>query len=185
MKRCELCDSLAKVYCESDQANLCWDCDANVHSANFLVAKHSRSLLCHVCQSLTPWTGTGHKLGPTLSVCNNCVNNSGCREERGREDDEEGDNDDGDDDDDDDDDLDREEDGDEDEDEENGDGGNDHGGEDDEENQVVPWSSTPPPPVSSPSNDSEECSSRFCDSDGGISKSRRAFSSKHRRGTVP
>ncbi|KAJ6978916.1 hypothetical protein NC653_027179 [Populus alba x Populus x berolinensis] len=133
MKRCELCDSLAKVYCESDQANLCWDCDANVHSANFLVAKHSRSLLCHVCQSLTPWTGTGHKLGPTLSVCNNCVNNSSCREERGREDDEEGDNDD----DDDDDDLDREEDGDEDEDEENGDGGNDHGGEDDEENQNV------------------------------------------------
>ncbi|KAG6754768.1 hypothetical protein POTOM_040562 [Populus tomentosa] len=94
MKRCELCDSLAKVYCESDQANLCWDCDANVHSANFLVAKHSRSLL-------------------------------------------------------------------------------------------FPWSSTPPPPVSSPSNDSEECSSRFCHSDGGISKSRRAFSSKHRRGTVP
>ncbi|KAJ6416481.1 hypothetical protein OIU84_002359 [Salix udensis] len=69
MKRCELCDSLAKVYCESDQANLCWDCDANVHSANFLVAKHSRSLLCHVCQSLTPWSGTGPKLGPTLSVC--------------------------------------------------------------------------------------------------------------------
>ncbi|KAF9672247.1 hypothetical protein SADUNF_Sadunf11G0021200 [Salix dunnii] len=73
MKRCELCDSLAKVYCESDQANLCWDCDANVHSANFLVAKHSRSLLCHVCQSLTPWTGTGPKLGPTLSVCNSCI----------------------------------------------------------------------------------------------------------------
>ncbi|KAJ6377063.1 hypothetical protein OIU76_026096 [Salix suchowensis] len=159
MKRCELCDSLAKVYCESDQANLCWDCDANVHSANFLVAKHSRSLLCHVCQSLTPWSGSGPKLGPTLSVCNECVSKSSCREERRSEEDEEGDSDDG------------EEDGDEeedsDEDEENGDGGNDLGGEDEEENQVVPWSSTPPPPVSSPSNNSEGYSGRFCDSGGG------------------
>ncbi|KAJ6706910.1 ZINC FINGER PROTEIN CONSTANS-LIKE 10 [Salix viminalis] len=87
MKRCELCDSLANMFCESDQASLCWDCDANVHSANFLVTKHSRTLLCHVCQSLTPWTGTGPKLGPTLSVCDNCVNSSSCREERGSEDD--------------------------------------------------------------------------------------------------
>ena len=137
MKRCELCDSLAKMYCESDQASLCWDCDANVHSANFLVAKHSRTLLCHVCQSLTPWTGTGPKLGPTLSVCDNCVSNSSCREERSTEDDKDVDNDD-------DDDDDREDDSGEDN--ENGDGGNDHGSEDDEENQVVPWSSTPPPP---------------------------------------
>jgi hypothetical protein len=148
MKRCELCDSLAKMYCESDQASLCWDCDANVHSANFLVAKHSRTLLCHVCQSLTPWTGTGPKLGPTLSVCDNCVNNSSCREERSTKDDKDVDNDDDDDDDDDreddDDDDDREDDSGEDN--ENGDGGNDHGSEDDEENQVVPWSSTPPPP---------------------------------------
>ena len=136
MKRCELCDSLAKMYCESDQASLCWDCDANVHSANFLVAKHSRTLLCHVCQSLTPWTGTGPKLGPTLSVCDNCVSNSSCREERSTEDDKDVDNDD--------DDDDREDDSGEDN--ENGDGGNDHGSEDDEENQVVPWSSTPPPP---------------------------------------
>ncbi|KAL9355648.1 hypothetical protein Peur_053618 [Populus x canadensis] len=149
MKRCELCDSLAKMFCESDQASLCWDCDANVHSANFLVAKHSRTLLCHVCQSLTPWTGTGPKLGPTLSVCDNCVNNSSCREERSTKDDKDVDNDD---DDDDDDDDDREDDDDDDreddsgEDNENGDGGNDQGSEDDEENQVVPWSSTPPPP---------------------------------------
>ncbi|KAJ6925625.1 hypothetical protein NC651_010124 [Populus alba x Populus x berolinensis] len=136
MKRCELCDSLAKMYCESDQASLCWDCDANVHSANFLVAKHSRTLLCHVCQSLTPWTGTGPKLGPTLSVCDNCVNNSSSREERSTKEDEDVDNDDDDDDrEEEDDDDDREDESGEDN--ENGDGGNDHGSEDDEENQNV------------------------------------------------
>ncbi|KAK7852193.1 b-box domain protein 31 [Quercus suber] len=68
MKKCELCDSPAKMFCESDQASLCWDCDAQVHGANFLVAKHSRRLLCHVCQSLTPWSGSGPKLLPTVSV---------------------------------------------------------------------------------------------------------------------
>ncbi|KAM1796962.1 hypothetical protein ACFX11_037134 [Malus domestica] len=76
MKKCDLCDSAAKVYCDSDQASLCWDCDVKVHGANFLVAKHSRTLLCHVCQSPTPWIGSGLKLCPTLSVCESCVNNN-------------------------------------------------------------------------------------------------------------
>ncbi|EEF37735.1 conserved hypothetical protein [Ricinus communis] len=73
MKKCELCNSLAKMYCESDQASLCWDCDARVHAANFLVAKHSRTLLCHLCQSFTPWTASGPRLRPTVSICDNCV----------------------------------------------------------------------------------------------------------------
>ncbi|KAF4392698.1 hypothetical protein G4B88_029437 [Cannabis sativa] len=55
MKDCELCGLRARMYCESDQASLCWDCDEKVHGANFLVAKHSRSLLCHVCNFPTPW----------------------------------------------------------------------------------------------------------------------------------
>ncbi|KAM1245666.1 hypothetical protein ACFX13_037674 [Malus domestica] len=76
MKKCDLCDSAAKVYCDSDQASLCWDCDVKVHGANFLVAKHSRTLLCHVCQSPTPWIGSGLKLCPTVSVCESCVNNN-------------------------------------------------------------------------------------------------------------
>ncbi|KAM0059041.1 putative transcription factor interactor and regulator Znf-B family [Helianthus debilis subsp. tardiflorus] len=46
MKTCELCKSAAKIYCDSDQASLCWTCDNKVHSANFLVARHSRTLLC-------------------------------------------------------------------------------------------------------------------------------------------
>ncbi|KAK6946791.1 B-box-type zinc finger [Dillenia turbinata] len=55
MKGCELCSNPARMYCESDQASLCWSCDEKVHGANFLVAKHMRCLLCHACQCLTPW----------------------------------------------------------------------------------------------------------------------------------
>ncbi|KAI8558369.1 hypothetical protein RHMOL_Rhmol04G0086400 [Rhododendron molle] len=73
-KSCELCKSAATILCDSDQAGLCWDCDAKVHSANFLVAKHSRTLLCHVCQSPTPWNASGYKLCKTVSVCRTCVN---------------------------------------------------------------------------------------------------------------
>ncbi|KAK3188156.1 hypothetical protein Dsin_027717 [Dipteronia sinensis] len=146
MKKCELCDFPAKMFCESDQASLCWDCDERVHGANFLVAKHTRTLLCHVCQSPTPWIGSGPKLGPTISVCNVCVgsksscssreqSNNGGEEEEEEEEEEE------------DDDIEEEEEDDSDDDE-----GGDHEDEDDEENQVVPWTSTtPPPPVSSSS----------------------------------
>ncbi|CAN7033109.1 hypothetical protein IGI04_031557 [Brassica rapa subsp. trilocularis] len=72
-KKCDLCDGVARMYCESDQANLCWNCDGKVHGANFLVAKHTRCLLCTSCQSLTPWKATGLRLGPTFSVCDSCV----------------------------------------------------------------------------------------------------------------
>ncbi|GKA99331.1 hypothetical protein Tco_0827268 [Tanacetum coccineum] len=74
MKECELCKSTATIRCDSDRANLCWTCDANVHSANFLVAKHLRNLLCHVCHSPTPWAASGEKLSSsTVSVCGTCV----------------------------------------------------------------------------------------------------------------
>ncbi|KAK6134844.1 hypothetical protein DH2020_031433 [Rehmannia glutinosa] len=69
---------MARIHCESDQASLCWDCDAKVHSANFLVARHSRNLLCHVCQSPTPWSASGSRLGPTVSVCQKCVGGGIC-----------------------------------------------------------------------------------------------------------
>ncbi|XP_024046260.1 zinc finger protein CONSTANS-LIKE 4 isoform X4 [Citrus clementina] len=142
MKKCELCGSPAKMFCESDQASLCWDCDTKVHGANFLVAKHSRTLLCHVCQSLTPWNGSGPKLGPTISVCNVCVGDgsgSTSREETNRGETYT---------DDDYDDANEEEDDDDD--------GGDEDEDDDEENQVVPWSSTPPPQVSSSSTSDQE-----------------------------
>ncbi|GMN61241.1 hypothetical protein TIFTF001_030332 [Ficus carica] len=67
MKYCELCKGLARTYCESDQASLCWNCDVKVHGANFLVARHSRTVLCHACQSPTPWKASGAELGVTVS----------------------------------------------------------------------------------------------------------------------
>lgn len=109
------------MYCESDQASLCWDCDSKVHGANFLVTKHTRTLLCYDCRSLTPWTCSGPKLVPTISICENCVRcssrNGGeegilCNSDDERDDDEE-----------------EEE-------------------EKDEENQVVPRVTVSPPPVS-------------------------------------
>lgn len=149
MKNCELCKELARVHCESDRANLCWSCDYKVHSANFLVARHSRNLLCRVCQSPTPWTASGLNLGPTVSVCDICVQNCNklnsdeeiqvTNEDEDVQTDMESDN--FDDDDEDEEYYDEEED------------------TDFEDNQVVPWSpSTPPPPsaANSPSNSDEE-----------------------------
>ncbi|KAF2574833.1 hypothetical protein F2Q70_00004951 [Brassica cretica] len=72
-KKCELCDRVARMFCESDQASLCWDCDGKVHGANFLVAKHTRCLLCNVCQSPTPWKASGLRFGPTVSICESCL----------------------------------------------------------------------------------------------------------------
>ncbi|WVY93060.1 hypothetical protein V8G54_032148 [Vigna mungo] len=155
MRKCDLCNSPAKLSCESDQASLCWECDAKVHSANFLVTKHPRILLCHVCQSLTAWHGTGPKFVPTVSVCNTCVNNN--NESRSRQNHDEDDDDHNDDDDDDDEMDDHVE--------------RDEGGaeEDDEENQVVPWTSTPPPPASTSSNSAATSSTRSSNVEDGIS----------------
>ncbi|KAI4322862.1 hypothetical protein L6164_022514 [Bauhinia variegata] len=151
---CELCGKRATMYCESDQAKLCWGCDEKVHGANFLVAKHNRILLCRACQSPTPWNACGPKLTPTTSVCDRCVTNHSKKCERSNGDDE------------------REEDHnyDSDDDYESFDegSGNNYDDDDDEEeeeeeeeegeNQVVPWSFDPLPshvPASSINSDSD------------------------------
>lgn len=151
---CELCGKAARMYCESDEASLCWDCDEKVHGANFLVARHERTLLCQVCQSLTPWKSSGSKLCPTVSVCEACVNNNNnneCRRGQVAESQESI--------------NDHDDDDDCDSDDEDGDYGSDedeeYGEEEEEEegeNQVVPWScaSSPPPPPSSTSSEEEE-----------------------------
>lgn len=72
-ERCTLCKLPAKVYCESDKASLCWDCDAIVHGANFLVERHARSLLCGSCSRPTPWMATGSHLGQAVSPCDQCL----------------------------------------------------------------------------------------------------------------
>ncbi|XP_030459585.1 uncharacterized protein LOC115679982 isoform X2 [Syzygium oleosum] len=156
-KTCALCKVPARTFCESDQAALCWDCDAKVHGANFLVARHSRTLLCHACQAPTPWKASGARLGHTVSVCDSCVTGArgGGAGGGGNDDDLH------DEDEDEDDDADEEEDEDEDEDGgEGGGGGEEEGGggdrDEDGDNQVVPWSSTTPPPPAASSSSSEE-----------------------------
>ncbi|OIW08281.1 hypothetical protein TanjilG_21747 [Lupinus angustifolius] len=72
-EQCELCEKKAMVHCDSDQANLCWGCDAIVHSANFLVEKHMRILLCRICNSHTQWKACGSKLIPSASLCHRCM----------------------------------------------------------------------------------------------------------------
>ncbi|GMI85802.1 B-box protein 11 [Hibiscus trionum] len=47
---CDYCDqSTALLYCRADSAKLCFSCDREVHSANLLFSKHSRSQLCDAC----------------------------------------------------------------------------------------------------------------------------------------
>ncbi|KAG8498255.1 hypothetical protein CXB51_006932 [Gossypium anomalum] len=161
MKSCELCKLAATTSCESDQASLCWDCDAVVHGANFLVARHVRCLLCHACQSLTPWRATGSKLGRTVSVCERCID-GGDREESEAENDDDGDG----------------------EDDEGDDSDDDVSVGDDVEdgdNQVVPWSTvanTPPPAPSSSSSDNYSGGERE------VSRSTNLFSLKRSRGNA-
>uniref|UniRef100_A0A803N6A0 B box-type domain-containing protein n=1 Tax=Chenopodium quinoa TaxID=63459 RepID=A0A803N6A0_CHEQI len=76
---CELCSLPATTYCESDRARLCWHCDGKVHKANFLVSKHCRTLLCHLCNKPTPWTASGPMLPPSLSFCVACASTTSSR----------------------------------------------------------------------------------------------------------
>ncbi|KAG8046649.1 hypothetical protein GUJ93_ZPchr0008g13379 [Zizania palustris] len=80
---CELCGAAARVYCGADEATLCWGCDAQVHGANFLVARHARALLCRGCARPTPWRAAGPRLGPTASLCERCVRRGGGGHGRG------------------------------------------------------------------------------------------------------
>lgn len=77
---CDLCaGAAARVLCESDEAALCWGCDAAVHGANFIVARHARSLLCRTCFSPTAWRASGARVGPAASLCGRCLEREGHR----------------------------------------------------------------------------------------------------------
>lgn len=172
MKICELCKNPARTRCQPEEVNLCWACDARVHSANFLAARHLRILLCNVCQSPSPWKASGAKLGPTVSVCEGCAGSAGGGGESGsnnrsgsnsryeitRGDDES--------------DVDECDDDEEEEDED--DDVVDAFGVDDTEdgdNQVVPRSSSPPPPSTTSSSSSEESSSSFSNTESNVFES--------------
>ncbi|KAI9383880.1 hypothetical protein POPTR_013G150500v4 [Populus trichocarpa] len=143
MKKCELCKNPARTYCESDEANLCWNCDTKVHGANFLVARHARALLCQSCQSLTPWKASGSQLGHTVSVCERCMISNENNNREIQEQEENGSSDD----------IEEDSDSESDSDTNDDDGGDEDDGDGD--NQVVPWSPTTPPP---PPSASSSCS---------------------------
>ncbi|GMH03868.1 hypothetical protein Nepgr_005707 [Nepenthes gracilis] len=71
-KTCELCNGAASIYCASDSAFLCWRCDAKVHGANFLVARHIRSSICYRCGGLVDNRFSGAFFSPVQSICRCC-----------------------------------------------------------------------------------------------------------------
>ncbi|MQL90970.1 hypothetical protein Taro_023575 [Colocasia esculenta] len=73
-RACELCGGAAVVHCEPDSAYLCRACDAHVHGANFLVARHPRLLLCRECGVLDPDQRPVSGLGflPHRFICRSC-----------------------------------------------------------------------------------------------------------------
>ncbi|CAN0924875.1 Zinc finger protein CONSTANS-LIKE 14 [Linum grandiflorum] len=66
---CEFCNSRAAVlHCAADSANLCLICDTQVHSANDVSLKHSRSPLCQICGKQS----ASFHCGTKLVVCKEC-----------------------------------------------------------------------------------------------------------------
>ncbi|KAK4373149.1 hypothetical protein RND71_008533 [Anisodus tanguticus] len=67
---CEFCrEQRSIVYCRSDAACLCLSCDRNVHSANALSQRHSRTLLCERCNSQP---AVVRRIDEKVSLCKNC-----------------------------------------------------------------------------------------------------------------
>lgn len=72
IRGCELCDGEASLYCAADEAHICWACDAKVHGANFLVARHTRAVLCGACGMQTSWRASGANPTPRAGLCAEC-----------------------------------------------------------------------------------------------------------------
>ncbi|MBA0758342.1 hypothetical protein Gotri_021348 [Gossypium trilobum] len=67
---CDFCGNQpSTVYCQSDAACLCLSCDRNVHSANALSKRHSRTLLCERCNSQPAFVRCVEE---RVSLCQNC-----------------------------------------------------------------------------------------------------------------
>jgi B-box zinc finger len=68
-KPCDFCtDTPAVVYCRADTASLCFRCDREVHTANTVSSRHTRSILCGSC-SAAPATFVCSCRG---FLCSNC-----------------------------------------------------------------------------------------------------------------
>lgn len=68
--KCDFCgEQRSLVYCQSDAACLCLSCDRNVHSANALSKRHSRTLICERCNSQPAFVRCVEE---NISLCQNC-----------------------------------------------------------------------------------------------------------------
>ncbi|KAM7495189.1 hypothetical protein LguiB_029798 [Lonicera macranthoides] len=74
---CEFCGVVrAVVYCKSDMARLCLQCDGCVHSANSLSRRHPRSLICDECNSQP---AIARCVDDKMSLCQGCEwSGNGC-----------------------------------------------------------------------------------------------------------
>ncbi|CAN8265726.1 unnamed protein product [Cochlearia groenlandica] len=67
---CDFCgEQRSMVYCRSDAACLCLSCDRNVHSANALSKRHSRTLVCEKCNAQPASVRCSDE---RVSFCQNC-----------------------------------------------------------------------------------------------------------------
>lgn len=67
---CDFCgEQRSIVFCWSDDACLCLSCDRNIHSANALSRRHSRTLLCERCNSEPAFVRCVEE---RISLCQNC-----------------------------------------------------------------------------------------------------------------
>ncbi|CAO2813073.1 unnamed protein product [Amaranthus hypochondriacus] len=67
---CDYCGELRSlVYCRSDSAFLCLSCDRNVHSANALSKRHSRTLVCERCNAQPAFVRC---IDEAVSLCQKC-----------------------------------------------------------------------------------------------------------------
>ncbi|KAK6116319.1 hypothetical protein DH2020_049946 [Rehmannia glutinosa] len=67
---CDFCgEQRSIVYCRSDAASLCLSCDRNVHSANALSRRHTRTLVCERCNSQPAFVRC---IQEKISLCQNC-----------------------------------------------------------------------------------------------------------------
>ncbi|XP_051152237.1 zinc finger protein CONSTANS-LIKE 9-like isoform X2 [Andrographis paniculata] len=68
--RCDFCgEKRSVVYCRSDAASLCLSCDCNVHSANALSRRHTRTLVCERCNSQPAFVRC---IDENVSLCQSC-----------------------------------------------------------------------------------------------------------------
>ncbi|KAF4382618.1 hypothetical protein F8388_015446 [Cannabis sativa] len=67
---CDFCEVVrAVIYCKSDLARLCLQCDVCVHSANLLSRRHERSLLCDNCNRQAAMVRC---VDEKMSLCESC-----------------------------------------------------------------------------------------------------------------